>query len=309
MTNATISRRSFVAASVSSALLLSQRRSWAAKRGIYDGAIVIDGPGGPGSSASQPSGFSEAELNDVRNSGVTCLHLTLMPVGSTPPDTAFTRMVRDIAFYECIIDAHKEVFARARSAADIRAAKKAGRTALLYGVQDAVAFDTELDRLQDLHALGLRIAQLTYNRRNLLGDGCLEPADAGLSRMGVEAVERMNALGMLIDLSHCGRRTAADAIRLSKQPVAFTHTGAAQLLDHPRNRTDAELRAVADKGGVSGIYFMPFLSEGRQPRAADVIRHLEHMISMTLTGAAWIARASSALRAEPGCWAAAVRSA
>jgi len=107
MTNATISRRSFVAASVSSALLLSQRRSWAAKRGIYDGAIVIDGPGGPGSSASQPSGFSEAELNDVRNSGVTCLHLTLMPVGSTPPDRAFTRMVRDIALYERVIEAFR----------------------------------------------------------------------------------------------------------------------------------------------------------------------------------------------------------
>jgi membrane dipeptidase len=98
-----------------------------------------------------------------------------------------------------------------------------------------------------------------------------------LSKAGVEAIERMNELGMLLDLSHCGRQTAADAIRHSKKPVAFTHTGSAALADHPRNRTDAELRTVADKGGVSGIYFMPFLSEGRQPTAADVIRHLEHM--------------------------------
>ena len=102
----------------------------------------------------------------------------------------------------------------------------------------------------------------------------------GLSKTGVEAVENMNELGILVDLSHCGRQTAADAIKASKRPVAFTHTGSAALNDHPRNRTDAELRAVAEKGGVSGIYFMPFLSEGKQPTAADVIRHLEHMIDV-----------------------------
>jgi membrane dipeptidase len=122
--------------------------------------------------------------------------------------------------------------------------------------------------------------QPTYNRRNLLGDGCLEPANAGLSKTGVEAIAKMNELGILVDLSHCGRRTATDAIQASVKPVAFTHTGCAALNDHPRNRTDAELRAVADEGGVSGIYFMPFLSEGRQPTAADVIRHLEHMIDV-----------------------------
>jgi membrane dipeptidase len=126
----------------------------------------------------------------------------------------------------------------------------------------------------------LRIVQPTYNRRNLLGDGCLEPANAGLSRTGVEAIERMNELGILVDLSHCGRQTAADAIRVSKKPVAFTHTGCAALADHPRNRTDQELRAVAEKGGVAGIYFMPYLAEGRQPTGADIVRHLEHMVQI-----------------------------
>ena len=164
--------------------------------------------------------------------------------------------------------------------ADITAAKQAGRTGLIYGFQDGVAFETDLSRLDELYRLGLRIVQPTYNRRNLLGDGCLEPANAGLSKAGVEAIERMNTLGILVDLSHCGRQTAADAIKASKRPVAFTHTGSAAQNDHPRNRTDAELRAVAEKGGVSGIYFMPFLSEGRQPTAADVIRHLEHMIQV-----------------------------
>jgi len=173
------------------------------------------------------------------------------------------------------------VLVRIRTAGDVGAAKKTGRTGLIYGLQDAVAFETGLDRLDELHRLGLRVVQPTYNRRNLLGDGCLEPANAGLSKTGVEAIERMNELGILVDLSHCGRQTAADAIRASKKPVSFTHTGCAALNDHPRNRTDDELRAVAAAGGVSGIYFMPFLSDGRQPTAADVIRHLEHMVDVS----------------------------
>jgi membrane dipeptidase len=164
--------------------------------------------------------------------------------------------------------------------ADIGAAKKAQRTGLIYGFQDAVAFETDLARLNDFERMGVRIIQPTYNRRNLLGDGCMEPADAGLSKAGTEAISRMNELGILVDLSHCGRRTAADAIKASKRPVAFTHTGCAALADHPRNRTDTELRAVADKGGVSGIYVMPYLNNGRQPTAENVIAHLEHAIKV-----------------------------
>jgi membrane dipeptidase len=188
--------------------------------------------------------------------------------------------VRGIAYWEREIDRHPDVLGRVRVASDIGKAKKNKRCGLVYGVQDGVAFETDLARLDDLHALGLRVVQPTYNRRNLLGDGCLEPGNAGLSRAGIEAIERMNSLGILIDLSHCGRQTAADAIRISKKPVAFTHTGSQALSDHPRNRTDVELRAVADKGGVSGIYFMPYLSEGRQPTAADIVRHVEHMVQV-----------------------------
>jgi membrane dipeptidase len=90
----------------------------------------------------------------------------------------------------------------------------------------------------------------------------------------------MNGLGILIDLSHCGRRTAADAISASHGPVAFTHTGAYALAEHPRHRTDEEMKAVADTGGVSGIFVMPYLARGDQPTAEDVIMHLEHAINV-----------------------------
>jgi membrane dipeptidase len=278
-----ISRRCLLASGVSGvlALALPITRTRAAGWRAYDDAIVIDGLGGPGSlTAEADAPLTDAHVKDVRNSGLTCVHLTILPVGTTAPDAAFTQAVRGIAYWEREIDLHPDTFTRVRTAKDIPAAKKAKRTGLIYGVQDAVAFETDLARLEDLHRFGLRVVQPTYNRRNLLGDGCLETANAGLSRTGVEAIERLNALGILVDLSHCGRQTAADAIRASKVPVAFTHTGCAALADHPRNRTDDELRAVSDKGGVSGVYFMPYLSGGRQPTSADVIRHLEHMIDV-----------------------------
>ena len=280
-----ISRRTLLVQSVASAVALSlpARRASAADWFRYREAIVIDGLGGPGGAASSDDprdGLSEQEIKDVHESGVTCAHITVGTVGTTAPDTAFMQTAQGIAYWEREIDRHPDVLGRVRTVSDIAKAKKAKRTGLIYGVQDGVAFETDLKRLEDLHALGLRVVQPTYNRRNLLGDGCLEPANAGLSKTGVEAIERMNDIGILVDLSHCGRQTAADAIRVSKKPVAFTHTGCQALADHPRNRTDAELKAVADKGGVCGIYFMPYLSEGRQPTASDIVLHLEHMVQV-----------------------------
>jgi membrane dipeptidase len=280
MVMATLTRRSFVAGGAAAAVALTLReRASASASDVYGRAIVIDGLGGLGNSETMGP-VTDAQVQDIRNSGLTCVHLTMRPNGTTSPDTAFTQAVINIGQMESEIDSHPEVLTRIRGVADILEARQAGRTGLIYGFQDAVAFETDLSRLDELYRLGLRIVQPTYNRRNLLGDGCLEPANAGLSKTGVEAIEKMNDLGILVDLSHCGRQTAADAIKASGKPVAFTHTGSAAQNDHPRNRTDAELRAVAEKGGVSGIYFMPFLSEGRQPTAADVIRHLEHMIQV-----------------------------
>ena len=275
-----LSRRSFVAVGTAAAISIALRQpAFGADANPYRDAIVIDGLGGIGNSETRGP-LTDAWVQDARDSGITCVHMTIRPVGTTPPDDAFTAAVINIGQMESEIDAHPDVFSRVRTAADIVAAKKNARLGLLYGFQDAVAFETDLSRLDELYRLGIRIVQPTYNRRNLLGDGCLEPANAGLSLAGVEAIERMNTLGILVDLSHSGRQTVADTLRLSKKPVAFTHTGAAALVEHPRNRTDAELRACAEKGGVSGIYFMPFLSKGKQPTGADVVRHLEHMINV-----------------------------
>ncbi|MEZ5330741.1 MAG: membrane dipeptidase [Thermoanaerobaculia bacterium] len=277
-----LSRRRFLGSSaLAAASLALPRFASAASRDSLAGALLIDGLGGPGGrDDGEEDHLSPAEIADVAASGMAALHLTVGTVGTMAPLEAFEAIVRDIVSWEEEIAAHPEVLAPVRRAADIVEAHRAGRTGLVYGLQDGVAFEDDLERLDTLAHLGLRVVQPTYNRRNLLGDGCMEPADAGLSRSGEEAVARIQSLGLLLDLSHCGRRTAADAIRLATRPPAFTHTGCHALVEHPRHRTDEELRAVADKGGVSGIFVMPYLSEGRQPTAADVVAHIEHAVDV-----------------------------
>jgi membrane dipeptidase len=281
--HALLTRRRFLRFSAAAGAALAAPRLFAASAAetLYTRCVVIDGLGFPGGSeGSDEAGLSELEVTHVSESGLSAAHLTVGPVGTMTPLAAFEQIVRDLVRWDGEIAAYPQTFAPVRAADDIRAAKAAGRTGLIYGLQDGVAFEDDSGRLDALAHLGIRIIQPTYNRRNLLGDGCMEPADAGLSRSGREAVERLQALGILVDLSHCGRRTAADAIAVARRPMAFTHTGCYALAEHPRHRTDAELKAVADTGGVSGIFIMPYLARGRQPTAADVIAHLEHAIDV-----------------------------
>ncbi len=243
--------------------------------------IMIDGLGFPGGASGDDSArLSDAELVHIEKTGLTATHLTVGVVGTMAPLAAFEKTVRDLQRWELEIDDHPRVLSRVRKVGDIATAAGNGTTGLIYGLQDGVLFEDDLDRLCALHQLGIRIIQPTYNRRNLLGDGCMEPADAGLSRVGKEVIEQLNALRILIDLSHCGRRSAADAIAGSSRPVSFTHTGCDALVSHPRHRTDQEIRAVADSGGITGIFVMPYLARGKQPTADDVLRHVEHAINV-----------------------------
>ena len=248
---------------------------------IYADSIVIDGMGFPGGrQTDETSKLNALELQDIAQSGLSATLFTVGAVGTMPPLEAFEKIVVNLAEYERLIDENPAILARVRNVDDIRAAKDSNRTGLIYGLQDGVSFEDDLDRLAALWQLGIRVIQPTYNRRNLLGDGCMEPADAGLSRNGFKAIEVMNELGIQVDLSHCGRKTAADAIAASSKPVSFNHSGCYALAEHPRHRTDAEIRAVADTGGVFGVFIMPYLSRGNQPTAADVIAHLEHAIDV-----------------------------
>ena len=248
----------------------------------YARAIVIDNLATPGP-FNVPSMFarpwSDAMVANARASGITAVNVTISGGGATGA-AAFESTVRNVAFVERELAAHADAFAQVRSVADIRRAKASGKVGLINGFQDATMLESDVTRLNVFYDLGVRIVQLTYNVRNLLGDGCLEPGNAGLSAFGREVVRQMNALGMLVDLSHCGRRTTTDAIAASSKPVAVTHSGCAALAELPRNKTDEQLKLLADKGGVVGIYTMPFLRISGQPTAADFIRHVEHAVQV-----------------------------
>lgn len=248
----------------------------------YDAAIVIDNLATPGP-FNVPDGFArpwtDAMVANAKASGITAVNVTLSGGGALGA-SAFEQTVRNLAFVERELDAHPDAFARVRTVADLRRAKAERKVGLIAGFQDTVMFESDLERVALFHGLGVRIVQLTYNVRNLVGDGCLEPGNAGLSAFGRAVVSRMNTLGMLVDVSHCGRRTTDDATTHSTAPIAATHTSCAALADVPRAKTDEQLRRIADRGGVIGIYMMPFLRSTGQPNGDDFIRHLEHAVNV-----------------------------
>ena len=284
MTGTTIARRNFLtsmtAATLAAALPKARAADTAASAATWKGyakASVIDALGSPGS-ANRQGPLDAASLADIRASGLTAVNLTVGSVGSYAHD--YDNAIADIARWDADIAKHPDVLMKFSTARDLVEAKRSGRLAVIYGFQDTTQLGEDLDRLDTFSGLGVRIIQLTYNRRNLVGDGCLEPGDAGLSLFGRDLVGRMNERNVLVDLSHCGRRTTDEAIELSKKPVAITHTGCAAVSDLPRNKNDATLRKLADRGGVAGIYLMPYLRTSGQPMAADVIAHIEHALDV-----------------------------
>ncbi|HEY0435561.1 MAG TPA: membrane dipeptidase [Phenylobacterium sp.] len=243
----------------------------------YRRAIVIDGLGGvddAGTTDPNATVMTPAGVAALKASGLTAVHTTVNQVGNQPDVWALT--IANIAQLDQTIADNAELFLKALSAKDIRRAKAEGKTAFVYGVQDTSLVGTELDRLAVLKGLGVRIVQLTYNLRNLSGDGSLEPANAGLSKLGRATIARIEKERMLVDFSHGGQRTQAEGLAATTRPPIISHTGCRSLHDNPRNTWDAEMKACADRGGVVGIYWMPFLVPNSKPMGEDLVRHMTH---------------------------------
>lgn len=145
----------------------------------------------------------------------------------------------------------------AQSAEDIDRARASGRTAILYALQNCSAIEDDIGLVEILHALGVRVMQLTYNNQSLLGAGCYEAEDAGITRMGREVIAEMNRLGMVIDMSHSGERSTLDAIEISRRPIAITHANPAAWHKVARNKSERVLTALAAKGGMLGLSLYP----------------------------------------------------
>lgn len=160
-----------------------------------------------------------------------------------------------------VINDYSEEIILVKNAHDIEAAQKEKKLGIIFGAQNAKPIEDDLRILVALHSMGLRIMQLAYAEQNFVGSGGQERGNGGLSRFGLKVVEKMNMLGMLIDLSHCNTQTTLDAIEHSKDPVAITHANPRALCEHFRNKNNAEIIALAEKGGVIGITSWGAISE------------------------------------------------
>src|SRR6187401_1230012 len=271
-----IDRRTMLAGSAALGTAQALAKSQAAKSGWYDRAIIIDALGGVGDpySPEEQLRLSDRAWNEMVETGVTLLRDTVMPVGNVADPWGDYQ--KDLAAKLDILNANPERLSLVRTAADILKAKREKKFAWVLGTQDTSMVGGELDRLAEMKKSGVMTVQLTYNNRNLSGDGALEPANAGLSKLGKATIERIEAEKLLLDLSHGGARTMAEATAQAKRPLVISHTGARALTDHPRNTADETIKAVADKGGVVGVYFMPFLTLDSHPKGEDLLRHVEH---------------------------------
>ena len=249
----------------------------AAGPGWYDKAIIIDALGGIRDpyEKDEVTRFSQRGFEETMATGVTMLRDTVFPIGNiADPWGEYQKAIKS---YQNFLAANPDRLILVRSAADIVKAKREKKFAILVGTQDSVMVGPELDRLAQLKKDGVMTVQLTYNNGNLAGDGALEPRNGGLTKLGRATIERIEAEKILLDLSHGGARTMAEAAAHAKRPLVISHTGARALQDHPRNTGDATIRAVADKGGVTGVYFMPYLAANMKPTGEQLIAHIEHV--------------------------------
>lgn len=216
---------------------------------LHRSAIVID--------SVVNAAFGRAFFEDMRQGGYTAAIITLaMPFYS--PDRVW-QTLHEVAEWQKWFTSNSDLIMSVRRASDIAEAKRRGLVGIIFGMQDGGPYSGDLELLRVYRELGLRVSSLCYNQRNLLAEGCTEPSNAGLSRLGHRAIEMLNELNILLDLSHMGYRSAFEAVEISKRPVALTHSNALNLCDNPRNVPDELLEAVAKSGGVIGVSPLPML--------------------------------------------------
>lgn len=248
--------------------------------GWYDKAIVIDALGDFGDpyGTDDSTRLSDRAWSEMVGTGVTMLRDTVLPVGNTADPWGDYQ--KEMAVKQQILAANPDRLILIRTAADILKAKREKKFGILIGTQDSAMVSGDLERLAQMKKDGVMTVQLTYNNANLSGDGSLEPRNAGLTKLGKATIDRIEKEKLLLDLSHGGARTMAEAAAYAKRPLVISHTGARALADHPRNTADETIKAVADKGGVVGVYFMPFLTLDSHPKGSDLIAHIEHVANV-----------------------------
>lgn len=221
-----------------------------------------------------PESFTPAELQPFKASGINVFHTA---IGLGGPE-AHLEALRFFASWNGFIADHDQSFMRIDSAADLGRVKDSGKIGILLGLQNSEQFRNPAD-VDFFRGLGQRVSQLTYNSRNLIGNGSTERRDDGISDFGASIIQRMNKVGMAVDVSHCGDRTTLDAFEISKKPVLITHSNCRALVPgHPRCKTDEAIKKMAASGGVMGITGVRMFVKADEPTTIEhALDHFDHV--------------------------------
>lgn len=237
-------------------------------RYLHEKAIVIDGLGG--------YGFA---YDDILSGGIHTTHVTLNMYAAE----GFDYVLNQIRRYYSLLEMQPDHLTLIEKPLDILRAKEEKKLGIIFGFQNGAVLGNDVTLLPIFYKLGVRVIQLTYNEANLIGCGCLETRDTGLTSLGRQVIQVMNRLGMLIDLSHVGYETSREAVQMSEYPVAITHGNPTALKNLPRNRPDDLIRSVAQKGGVVGL--TPYAAfcksgQGQRPTLRDFTDQIDYVVNL-----------------------------
>ncbi len=212
--------------------------------------------------------------------GVEAIHITLNNYRGINPVPDLRHSLNELAAYRAHLAGMGDLVHVVERFDDFAEARRRNKLAIVLGYQNVPGVERDLKLMELFHGLGVRVVQIAHNIRNLYADGCAEPDNAGLSSLGRELIAALDDLGIVIDLSHVGDRSGIEAVAASRHPVSATHANCHSLCANARNKSDALMDAMAARGGVLGITYLPplVLLPGQTPGPADVLRHIEYAV-------------------------------
>ncbi|WP_425545138.1 dipeptidase [Cocleimonas flava] len=233
---------------------------------LHKDSIVIDG--------LLCAKWSRKLFEDMAKGGLTAANCTVSFWEN------FQNTINNVVEMNQLIETNSDLMIKVHTTEDIHRAKREGKTGVIMGFQNTYAYEDQIGYVQIFKDLGVGIVQMCYNTQNLVGTGCYE-RDGGLSDFGREIVAEMNRVGVLCDLSHVGSKTSEEVILESKQPVAYSHCLPNGLKEHPRNKSDQELKFIADHGGFVGVtMFTPFLKNGISSTIEDYVEAIDYIYNI-----------------------------
>ena len=227
------------------------------------------------------SNLGHVDLPRLRAGGVDCQVFAISSARDrTPPYALRTALdMIDVFYRECErnLDTVQPVY----SHDDIFEAVEAGKVAAMLSIEGADVIEGKISMLSVFHRLGVRMVGLVHSLRNLLADGVGDArTDGGLSELGVQAVEELDRLGMVIDVSHINDRGFWDVVDISEGPIIASHSNSRAICPHPRNMTDDMIKALAEKGGIMGINFAPSFVHPTNPCVSTLVDHIDHIVDL-----------------------------